>query len=117
MRALLQILFVLSFAASSAFAAPFVVCQHADTKAHAAALASDDSSEVLAAEVEENAEAAAEKRGSVIDTAAGTLAAVLLPNAHLVALRLVSQPKGWFPTDPALLIGWTAPPLLDPPLR
>jgi hypothetical protein len=117
MRRLMHILFVLAFAVTSAVAAPLAVCQHAGANAHAAALASSDASIVMAAQIEDSADAALEKRTPVAEVGAGTLAAVILPNIYSATPRLMAQATRWFADPPAELAGRSILPLLNPPLN
>ena len=111
-----HILFVLAFTLTSAIAAPFAVCQHADAREHAAALASSDVSGAVAAQVEDSAEAAAEKRGSLAEAAAGVLTPVMLPKIYPAMPGRLAQVVDWFADPPAELAGRSVLPLLTPPL-
>ncbi len=117
MHRLMHVLFVLAFAATSAVAAPLAVCQHADANAHAAALASSDASLGMAAQIEDRADAALEKRAPVAEVGAGTLAPVILPNIYSAMPRLMAQAIDWFADPPAELVGRSVLPLLSPPLN
>lgn len=113
----MQILFVLAFALTSAIAAPFAMCQHADARAHAAALTSGDKSEVLSAQIEDSADAALEEQASLAEAAAGVLAAVLLPETAPSAFELGARGVAWLSAAPAKMVGRALRPLLTPPLR
>ncbi|WP_326525466.1 hypothetical protein [Sphingomonas sp.] len=111
-----HIFLVIAFVVSGVFAAPFSVCRHADAQAHAMALASTDASEALVAQLENEADAAAKKHGSLADFAAATLSAILVPNDQALATRAITRAVAWFVAAPASLIGRSSPPLLEPPL-
>lgn len=117
MGRLMHFLFVLAFAATSAVATPFAVCQHADAKAHSVALASSDTAEAMVAQLEDSADSVAKKQGSTADTAGGALAPAMLPRGAWMAPRMASLSIGWFGDAPTSLIGRASPPLLDPPLN
>lgn len=116
MSRLLILLIMVVFATTNGVAAPFAMCQHVDTKAHAAALASSDTVTAVAAHSEELAAAAADKQGLLADAAAGALTSVPLPSG--VGLPTPTRSAAIDAPAPAdsRLASRAIRPLLDPPL-
>lgn len=115
MQRLLILILTVMFAATSAFATPMAVCQHADAHAHAMALRSTDSIAAAQAQGEEIAQTAA-KAHAMANATASALAGAILPAGPALLSQHADATLAPWPSDERLLTGRTDTPASPPPL-
>lgn len=115
MTRLISLFIMLALAVTNSSAVAAAMCQHVDAKAHAYALQSPDR-DVAAVALEEEAAAAASKKGTLADAAAVQLAGFLLPSGPSISEPRSIESTSRAPTPPARLANRSISPLLEPPL-
>lgn len=115
MARLISLLIMLALALTNSSAVAAAMCQHVDAKAHAFALQSPNR-DVAGAAINEEAAAAANKKGTLADAAAVQLAGFLLPSSPSIGAPRSIEPMSRAATHPARLASRTVSPLLEPPL-
>ena len=115
-RVLLALLIIFGLTISNGAGRAAALCQHADARAHAAALNSSDASMAAAASSEDSAAAAVGKDGALATAAAVSVASFILPADPIRFPTQLAGATEPFVRDAARLSGRSSPPLLEPPL-
>jgi uncharacterized protein with PIN domain len=103
----------LAFVSSTSVAA--ALCSHEDAQQHEVALGSGDRQVAAAAELEEAADALADRKGTLADAGSFALAAFILPDASLAFEHVTAKQANSAGKDAPNVRSSAPPPLLEPP--